>query len=106
MDELEPLSESMKQLLDAERAAPKVSAAAKARMFAKLSGELFGPGGGGGGGGGGGQSGHPPAPAAPAATAAHWGTAAVTKLAVGVGLASFAVGGAVGVGVHAALQTP
>jgi hypothetical protein len=109
MDELEPLSESMKQLLDAERVVPKVSAAAKARMFAKLSGELFGPGGGGGTNGG--QQGHPPAaPAAPAASAAsaaaHWGTAAVTKLAVGVGLASFAVGGAVGVGVHAALQTP
>lgn len=40
------------------------------------------------------------------AAAVSWGTIAVAKLAVGVGIASFAAGGAVGVGIQSTLATP
>ena len=107
-DDLEPLSNELQSLLQAERVAPGASTALKARMFERLSGSLFpGIGTGGGGGGEGGQSGGGAAHVAGGAGsgAVAWGTAAVTKLAVGVGLASFAVGGFVGAGVHA-VATP
>ena len=104
-DDLEPLAKELQSLLQVERVAPAASAVVKARMLERISGELFAAGALGGGGGG--HSGGAAAPAAAAgAKAVAWGTAAVAKLAIGVGVAAFAVGGFVGAGVHAISSAP
>lgn len=164
-DGLEPLNEGLARLLDAERPLQAAPAAAKARLFDKLSAELFsGPVGGGGDGNGGGDGGGAAGPgghealaggagtltagagaasgaamggasaagagalgsalgaggtaavgggavagtgaAVGGAASGAWATAAVVKLALGVGVASFAVGGGVGASVHAVAVSP
>ncbi len=111
-DGLDALPDNVRKLLqEAEDAAPAPSEV-KARLFSRLSGELFVPAPPAGGSPGSPHAqpgpGTPPSPAAPpiASTAAPWTTAAVTKLALGVGVATFAVGGFVGAGVHASLAPP
>jgi hypothetical protein len=99
-EELEPLDPELSRLLDVERPLRAAPAAAKARLYARLASELF-PGGGGPSGGEGSHGGAPGgAPPAGAAGGAGWTAAAATKLAVGVGVVSFTVGGLVGAGVQ------
>lgn len=113
-DDLEPLSADLKALLDAEKPISAAPAAAKARMLSRLSTELFdAPGGDGGGGSSQGGSGVSSAPAAPsggvgagAGASGFVAKAVVTKLVVGASVASLAVGGALGAGVHSVVATP
>lgn len=126
-NDLDPLSPELQALLDAERPLTAAPAAAKSRLLAKLSTELFDvPGGDGGGSDGGsssgGTSGGPSSGTGPASaptggvtgagvsgagvSAAGSGLVAkavVAKLVVGASVASMAVGGAIGAGVHSAV---
>jgi hypothetical protein len=113
-DDLEPLSAELTALLDAEKPINAAPAGAKAKLLARLSADLFdGPGGEGGGEGTDG-GGTPPSPATPATAGAAAGTtssgviakAVVTKLVVGASVASLAVGGALGAGIHSVVTTP
>ncbi len=119
-NDLEPLSPELQALLAAERPLTSAPAAAKSRLLAKLSTELFEvPGGDGGGSEGGssssgpssgpGPSGAPPTGAGvsgagvSAAGSGLVAKAVVAKLVVGASVASMAVGGAIGAGVHSAV---
>lgn len=130
-NDLDPLSPELQALLDAERPVGAAPAGAKARLLAKLSTELFDAPGGGDGGDGGGDGGGAPtgggagpssaphgaasgasgatagsagASGATAAAGSGWvAKAVVTKLVVGASVASMAVGGAIGAGVHRAV---
>lgn len=112
-DDLEPLSADLKALLDAEKPISAAPAGAKARLMSRLSTELFdAPGGDGGGSSQGGSSGSS-SPAAPSGGAGAGvgasgvvAKAVVTKLVVGASVASLAVGGAIGAGVHSVVATP
>lgn len=111
-DDLEPLSADLKALLDAEKPIGAAPAGAKARLMSRLSTELFdAPGGDGGSSqGGGGGSSSPAAPSGGAGVSAGASgvvaKAVVTKLVVGASVASLAVGGAIGAGVHSVVATP
>lgn len=142
-NDLDPLSPELQALLDAERPLTAAPAAAKSRLLARLSTELFdGPGGDGGGSDGndGGASGDGGAtPSTDSTGASHAGSATgsgttaassvgstattaatgaatagsgliakavVAKLVVGASVASLAVGGAIGAGVHSVVTEP
>lgn len=120
-NELEPLAEGLKALLDVERGGVVAPAAAKARVMAKALAALGPMGSGGGGegsggaqGGAGGGTGGATVAAGKAGTSAvaakvagaTWTAAAVTKLGLAVGAASLAVGGVLGAGVHAVVAEP
>lgn len=122
MDELEPLPAELDALLAAERPIAAAPSAAKARLLARLSTDLFTPDAGGGGGDGGGGS---DVSGASAPTGVSTGAVAgvktaavstsatgviakavVAKLVIGTSVASLAVGGAIGAGAHAVVTAP
>jgi|CXWL01.1.fsa_nt_gi hypothetical protein len=100
-DELEPMSDSLNVLLDAERVASKMPSAVRNRLLERLGTEILS------GAVAGTAVASATAQAAPAAVAPAAAAAPVTgiakatviKLVVGVGVAAFATGGLVGAGV-------
>src|SRR5467141_1368236 len=86
-DDLEPMSDAMKGLLDAERPLDAVPAATRAKVFAKVSASMVGGG---------------ITAAAGGKIAAASGKAALTTKVV-IAAVAFSVGGGVGAGTHAVL---
>jgi len=110
-DDLEPLSDAMRSLLDSERPLQPVPGDVKARLFERLSTSIANvPGGSGSSGsgsgsaprgdGGAGSVGSGTAGAAKLAPGALGGAATAGKVVIGI--VSFSLGGVVGAGIHAA----